>query len=122
MTWWQWLGLFTLVSPLLLWSCFWMLFSFWAEMTGDRKPKSLPYYVVGVIGIALDLFVNAIWGTALFAQRPNVNRLLLSARMDDLIVNGSGWRQWLAVQIVGRLLEPFDKTIPKQHTTHGKQI
>ena len=122
MTWWQWLGLFTLVSPMLLWPHFWMLFSFWAEMTDGRKPKSLPYYVVGISGIVLDLFVNATWGTVLFAQRPNVNRLLLSARMDDLIVNGSGWRQRLAIQIVGDLLEPYDLSIPKQHTTHGKSL
>lgn len=119
MTWWLWIALFSLVSPLMLWPCFWMLFSYWPEMTEGHRAKSPPYYVVGVLGVGFDLWVNATWGTLLFLQLPNVNRLLLSARMDDLIVNGSGFRQRLSVQIVGRLLEPFDKTTPKQHTTHG---
>jgi hypothetical protein len=42
---------------------------------------------------------------------------MLSTRMDDLIRNGTGWRRWLAIQIVGRLLEPYDLT--KEHSTYG---
>jgi hypothetical protein len=42
--------------------------------------------------------------------------------MDDLILHDFGWRGRLAIRIVGTLLEPYDLSIPKQHTTHGKQI
>ena len=113
------LALFTLASPLLLWAFFYLIFHIWADQT-NSKQYSLPYYVLGVIGMAIDCYVDLLWGTLIFLQWPDVNRLMLSARMDDLIVNGSGWRQRLAIQIVGDLLEPYDLSIPKQHTTHGK--
>ncbi len=96
----------------LLWALFYLLFN---TLAGDTARWRL----VWLIGALVDVWVNVTWGTILFLQLPNVKRLFLSARMDDLIVHGSGWRQWLALQIVGRLLEPYDKT--GQHTTYGLQ-
>jgi len=78
------------------------------------------YYIVGVPMMAVDFYVDVVYGTFIFLQWPNMTHLMLSSRMDDLIRNGNGWRQWLATQIVGRLLEPFDLSVPKQHTTYGK--
>ena len=114
----QYLGLFTLVSPLLLWVFFYLLFN---RMPTYTSASSGPWYwwATAVPGALIDLYVNFTWGTVLFVQPPDINRGFLSARMDDLIVNGSGWRQRLAIQIVGRLLEPYDLSVPKQHTTHG---
>lgn len=111
--------LMTLASLLILWPCFWALFALWPEMTEGKTPKSIPYYIIGVIGVIADIWVNITIGTVLFLQLPHYKRLLLSARMDDLIVNGSGWQFKLALWIVAVLLEPYDKT--GQHTTHGKK-
>lgn len=110
--------LFTLISPVLLWPLFYYLFNIAADTTDRKAPPSPIYLVALVVGYIIDFWVNLTWGTVLFVEWPYYTRLTLSARMDNLIVNGSGWRQRLAIQIVGRLLEPFDKT--GQHTTHGK--
>ena len=107
--------LFTFFSPAILWCFFYMLFNVWAEQTLSKK-YTPPYIAVGFVGILVDVYVN-LWASALFMQLPNSSRLLLSARLDDLIVNGTGWRKFLATWIVGTFLEPFDKT--GQHTTYG---
>lgn len=107
----------TLASLALIWPCFWLLFSPWAAVTAKEAPYHPLYCIVGVVGVFVDVWVNIFIGTPLFWQWPHYKRLLLSARMDDLILYGSGWRKRLAILIVGVLLEPFDKT--GQHTTHG---
>ena len=117
MTWVQWLGLITLGSPVLLLACFRVLFGPWAEFTKTMRGP-VHWWIVLLIGAIADLYVNLVWGTLLFLKLPNVNRVYLSARMDDLIKTGSGYRKWLAIQIVGRLLEPYDRT--GQHTTYGQ--
>ena len=78
------------------------------------------WWLAAVPGALVDLFVNFTWGTVFFLQAPNINRGFLSARMDDLILHDYGWRCRLAIRIVGTLLEPYDMSVPKQHTTHGK--
>jgi hypothetical protein len=97
----------------------WLLFYF---LYNRLKGDTTQYRIWWVAGVVVDVYVDIFWGTLIFLQLPNLNRLFFSARMDDLIKNGSGYRQWLAIQIVGRLLEPFDNTIPKQHKTYGKFI
>jgi len=104
-------------SPFLLWPIYYLLFHTWAEATQGRARRGFWYYFWGVIGYVLDIIVNVTWGTVLFAQRPSLQRLLLSPRMDDLIRNGSGWRRVRAIFIVGEFLEPYDLT--GQHTTYG---
>lgn len=117
---WPHIGLFTLAAPLVLWLIFVPLY--WILGIGKTEggiPGLLKVlgYVLFIIGAPIDLWVNLTWGTLLFLQPPSPDRGFLSARMDDLIVHGFGWRQALAIQIVGRFLEPFDKT--GQHTTYG---
>lgn len=75
---------------------------------------SLPLLVVA---FAVDITINIVLGTVVFLQLPHYKRLTLSARMDDLIRNGSGWRKRFAIWFVGTLLQPFDQT--GQHTTYG---
>lgn len=111
------LALFTLVSPAILWVFFYLLFNVWADQT-KAKSYSFIYMIVGSVGIMIDVYVN-LWASVLFLQMPEIDRMLLSARLDDLIVKGSGWRHRLALFIVGTFLEPFDKT--GQHTTHGQK-
>jgi hypothetical protein len=110
-------ALFTLISPVLLWPLFYYLFNIAADTTDRKVPPSPIYLVALVVGYIIDFWVNLTWGTALFFEWPNINRLTLSTRMDNLIVNGSGWRKIRAVFIVGKFLQPYDKT--GQHTTHG---
>jgi hypothetical protein len=116
------LGWLLLVSPVLLWLCFvplfWVLGRAHVEkrgVTGWEHAVAIPALL---IGWPLDVLVNLTWGTVLFLQWPHYQRLLLSPRMDDHILNGSGWRKELALFIVGTFLEPFDKT--GQHSTYGK--
>lgn len=109
----QWFLLFHLASPVLMWVLFYILYN---RLAGDTTR----WQALWIVGVVLDLYVNLAWGTVLFLQLPSINRGFLSARMDDLIRLGGGWRKWLAVQIVGRLLEPFDKSYPKQHNTYGE--
>jgi hypothetical protein len=108
-----WFLLITCASLPVLWFLFLFLY-------GYLKGDTTRWQPVWVIGVLIDVYVNVIWGTIFFLQLPNPRRLLLSSRMDDLIVTDRGWRQWLAVQIVGRFLEPFDKSNPKQHNTYGE--
>ena len=78
---------------------------------------ALPLIVVAVV---VDVVFNLVFGTIGFLQLPHYRRLTLSARMDDLILNGSGWRKRLAVWFVANLLEPFDTT--GGHSTHGEVV
>jgi hypothetical protein len=103
---------FTLSSPLWLWVFFIILFN---TFEGKTPWWSLPFWLVGAV---VDIYVN-IWASILFLELPNKDRLFLSARMDYLILHNYGWRGRLAILIVGYLLEPFDRSVPKQHTTHG---
>jgi hypothetical protein len=112
---------FHFFAPFILWAGYLLFFDILADKTSqwDRKVFNPIVQGIGAIVIAVDVYVDIFWGTLLFLQWPSVQRLMLSTRMDDLILNGSGWRQWLAIQIVGRFLEPFDNTKPKQHKTYG---
>ena len=118
---WTNLGLFTLAAPVLLWLIFvplyWILgrAQKWSDLHPAQRAISIALFLVGA---PIDVWVNLTWGTVMFLQPPNYQRLFLSARMDDLIRSGTGWRKALALQIVGRLLEPFDKT--GQHNTYGE--
>lgn len=124
---WTNLGWFTLAAPVLLWLIFVPLY--WIlgrEKTQGSISSSLRAIAIALflVGAPIDVWVNLTWGTALFLQRPSLDRGFLSARMDYILKNGSTgwawvvrWRKWLAIQIVGRFLEPFDKT--GQHTTYG---
>ena len=105
--------LFTLICPLPMWVLFWFLY-------GVNKGNPLRYQPIWLVGAILDLYINLTWGTILFLQLPNPHRGFLSARMDDHIRNGSGWRKSLALVIVGKLLEPYDKATPSQHSTYGQ--
>ena len=118
MTLFDWFLLFHLTSPLILWVLFYLLYN---RMPKYTQVSSGPWYwwIVGVFGVFYDLYVNFTWGTLIFLQLPNINRGFLSARMDDLIRLGTGWRQQLAVKIVGSLLEPYDLSTPRQHNTYG---
>lgn len=118
----QWFLLFHLASPVLMWVMFYVLYN---RLAGDTTR----WQILWVVGVVLDIYVNVLWGTFLCLQLPNINRLFLSARLDNEIVRGStGWawvvtyRRWLALQLVGRLLEPFDKSNPKQHNTYGEFV
>jgi hypothetical protein len=111
----EYLAVFTLISPAILWVFFYLLFNTWAGMT-QSKSYSYLYMLVGSVGIVIDVYVN-LWASVMFLQAPDINRMLLSARLDDLIKNGTGWRKSLATWIVGVFLEPYDLT--KQHTTYG---
>jgi hypothetical protein len=97
------------LSAVTLWCLFYFLFN---TIAGDTKRCQ----AVWVIGAIVDVYVN-LWASLLFLQFPHYKRLFLSARMDDLIKNGTGWRKSLALWIVGTLLEPYDKS--HQHTTYG---
>lgn len=110
-----------LLAPVVLWLCFVPLFWVLGRAHVEKRTPfwwewcvALPAFIVGY---PLDVLVNIIYGTLLFWQWPHYKRLLLSPRMDDLILNGSGWRKAQALAIVGRFLEPFDAT--GQHSTHG---
>jgi hypothetical protein len=96
-----------------MWSLFYFLYN---TLKGDTTR----YQLVWIVGVVVDLYMNLTWGTLVFMQLPNVNRGFLSARMDDLILSGSGWRQKLAVHLVGVYLEPYDLSSPKQHRTYGE--
>ena len=106
------------------WLCFhfaslpvmWVLFYFLYHTLKGDTTKYAPIWIVGVV---VDVYVDVFWGSLIFLQWPSFERLFFSARLDDLIRNGTGWRKALAVQIVGRFLEPYDQSIPKQHTTYG---
>jgi hypothetical protein len=102
--------IFTILSPLILWVLFYYLFN----VLGGNDKRQIPVWIVGVL---VDIYVNVTWGTLMFLQPPHYKRLFLSARMDDHIVNGSGWRFKLSLWIVAKLLAPYDKT--GQHSTHG---
>jgi len=112
---------FHFLSVPLLWLGFILFFNQWAEQTSkwDLSVFNPLQKILGAVFVATDAYVDITWGTLLFWQKPSIKRLMLSSRMDDLIVNGSGWRRSIALQVVGRLLEPFDKSIPKQHSTYG---
>jgi hypothetical protein len=119
------IGLYILVSPLLLWPCFYYLFHIEPDMTTGKTAKSIPYYIIGIVVVILYFTVDVTWGTLLFLQWPSIQRLMLSTRMDYIIVSGSSgppwlkaWRLWEALRIVGILLAPYDKT--GQHSTHGQ--
>lgn len=105
--------IFTVTSIIPMWLLYYFLFN---TLKGDTTR----FQAVWLVGALLDIFVNLTWGTLLFLQLPNVNRGFLSARMDDLIRNGTGWRKKLAVQLVGIFLEPYDLSEPKQHKTYGE--
>jgi hypothetical protein len=105
--------IFTALCPLPMWALFYFLYN---TLKGDTT-KFRPVWIVGVV---LDLYVNFTWGTVLFLQPPSIHRGFLSARMDDHIRRGSGWRKRLAVYLVGYFLEPFDLSTPKQHRTYGE--
>jgi hypothetical protein len=107
------LAAFTLVCPVLMWLLFYFLYN---KLKGDTTR----YQAVWVVGVVVDLYMNLIWGTLVFIQLPNINRGFLSARMDDLIRIDRGWRQKLAIYLVGRFLEPYDLSNPKQHKTYGE--
>ena len=117
MNWLSYLAGFTLVSPVLLYPIFIALFWCWWAISAKLKPATFSYLFWLALGGIIDLWVNLTWGTLLFWQWPHYKRLLLSARMDDLIVNGSGWRKSLAIWVVRTFLQRLDKT--GQHTTHG---
>lgn len=70
------------------------------------------------VALFVDVAFNLVFGTIGFLQLPHYKRLTLSARMDDLIRNGSGWRKRNALWFVKHLLQPFDTT--GQHTTYGQ--
>ena len=114
--------MFHFAAPFVLWVGFLLFFNIWADKTSQNNIQAFNpiQQVLGVIAVVSDFYVDVFWGTFLFLQWPSMQRLMLSTRMDDLIQNGAGYRQWLAVQIVGILLEPFDNTVPKQHKTYGK--
>lgn len=63
-----------------------------------------------VAAYILDIAINVTLGTLLWLQLPHINRLTLSARLDHLIKNGTGWRMRFAFWFVDTLLEPFDTT------------
>lgn len=123
MAWYYWLLLadfiFWLISPFLLWWRFLGVINLAAVQ--QRKGLTKLQYRLGVpyafVSIVLDIYVNIFWGTFIFWQWPNYKRLTLSARMDDLIKNHTGWRKQRALVIVGELLEDFDET--GQHSTYG---
>ena len=112
---------FTIVSPFFLWWCFLGVMNLArVEKAGKLTPIQYKCGVVFAAGsIMLDLWVNLTWGWC-FLQFPSYKRLMLSARMDDLILNGNGFRKQLALGIVGNFLEPFDET--GGHSTHGNKF
>jgi hypothetical protein len=101
-----------------LWAFFFVLFN---TLAGKMSAWSYPLWIVGAV---VDIYVN-VWASFLFLQAPDINRMFLSARMDEILKHGSTgpqwlqrWRLFLSIQIVGRFLEPFDKT--GQHCTYGQ--
>ena len=72
-----------------------------------------------IAAFTLDILLNVFIASFVFWQRPHYKRLTMSARMDDLIVNGDGWRKNRALFTVAYLLQPFDTS--GQHTTYGQQ-
>lgn len=62
------------------------------------------------VAVTLDILVNVVIGTLIWLEWPHYSRLTLSARLDNLIKHGTGWRQRMAWWTVKTLLEPFDTT------------
>jgi len=120
------LAIFTLLAPLILWYGFLGVMNL-LRVQQLNKLEQLPYRLglpFVIASVVLDIYVNCTWGF-IFLQLPHPKRLMLSARMDDIILNEPGCFKWLvryrfnlALWIVGTLLEPFDTS--GQHTTHGK--
>jgi hypothetical protein len=98
-----------------MWGLFYFLYNI---LAGDTSR----FRFVWIIGVIYDIYVNVMWGTILCVQVPNIDRLFFSARLDYNILILGGYRQWISLKIVGYLLEPFDKSVPKQHKTYGNKF
>ena len=105
--------IFHFTSLPIMWGLFYFLYN---TLSGDTTK----FRAVWIIGVIYDLYVNIMWGTFICGfQVPNINRLFFSARLDHNILKLTGYRQWISLKIVGYLLEPFDRSVPKQHNTYG---
>lgn len=117
------IGLYTalfLYSGYVLWVLYLAVMNL-LRVHNDGKLGPLAYYLAMpllAVAISIDVLFNIVFGSIGFLQLPHYKRLTLSARMDDLIRNGSGWRKRNAIWFVKTLLEPFDTS--GQHTTYGQ--
>lgn len=113
-------GIAGLYSAYALWVLYLAVMNLLRVHNAGQLSKLNYYLAMPLLAIALtvDVFFNVVFGTIGFLQLPHYKRLTLSARMDDLILNGAGWRKRNAIWFVKTLLEPFDTS--GQHTTHGQ--
>lgn len=112
-------GLVFLYSAYVLWVLYLAVMNL-LRVHNDGKLSKFNYYMsmpLLAVALVIDIAFNFIFGTIGFLQWPSRKHLTLSARMDDLILNGSGWRKRNAIWFVRVLLEPFDTS--GMHTTHG---
>lgn len=107
-------------SGYVLWVLYLAVMNLLRVHNAGKLGKFAYYTAMPLLAVALivDVFFNVVFGTIGFLQWPHYKRLTLSARMDDLILNGTGWRQRNAIWFVKNLLEPFDTS--GMHTTYGK--
>ena len=108
-------------SAYVLWVLYLAVMNLLRVHQAGQLSKTAYYLAWPLLGIALavDIAFNVIVGSVIFLQPPDFKRLTLSARMDDLIRNGSGWRKRNAIIFVAYLLEPFDTS--GMHTTYGQK-
>jgi len=102
-----------------LWVLFLAVMNLLRVYQKGELPKGVLYLSFPLLaaGLVVDVLFNIVFGTIMFLQMPALSRLTLSARMDDLILTGSGWRKKFAIWFVKYLLQPFDTS--GMHTTHG---
>ena len=110
-----------LYSAYVLWVLYLAVMNLLRVQQAGKLSKTIYYLSWPLLAIALivDVAFNVIVGSVIFLQPPDFKRLTLSARMDDLIRNGSGWRKRNAIIFVAYLLEPFDTS--GMHTTYGQK-
>ena len=89
-------------SGYVLWVLYLAVMNLLRVQQAGKLSKTIYYLSWPLLAIALivDVAFNVIVGSVIFLQPPDFKRLTLSARMDDLIRNGSGRRKRNAIIFV----------------------
>lgn len=92
--------------------CLWLFYLAVMNLYRAKKAKQLGTvalwlgYPILIVGVLLDLAVNVLIMTIVFAELPR--ELLVTQRLCRLIGNDAGWRGKLAYWICHNLLNAFD--------------
>lgn len=99
----------------------WVLFIniMWLKNVGRKRYtsgwKKIAFYGIGYpiafVGAIWDIIFNITYGTIMFAELPEIRRLMLTARMSHIIKTYpiDSWRRKEAVWICRNLVEPWDR-------------